>query len=122
MAKKKATRKKTSGSAQVPSIRVGISDIVNELNVARMRTRDPQEALEIQRIIRILFILWEYVIYEQMNKQSADYKSAISKLTAARKAAEGAVVDMQKTAAAIKKATEAAKAIDKIVKLAIKVI
>lgn len=119
---KKQTRKKASSARQVPTLRAGLSDVLNDLNIARMRTTDPQEQLELQRIIRVLMLLWEYVIYEQMDKRSKDYNDAIKAVTAAKIAAKQAVNDMKGIADAIKKATQAAKVIDKIVSLALKVI
>jgi DNA-directed RNA polymerase beta' subunit len=119
---KKTTRKKASSTRQVPTLRAGLSDTLNDLNIARMRSTNPQEQLELQRIIRALMLLWEYVIYEQMDKRSGDYKDAIKAVTAAKTAAKQAVQDMEGVAEAIKKATQAAKVIDKIVGLALKVI
>ena len=104
------------------TIRSGISDLVNELNKVRNNTTVAQEQIDLQKIINALFILWQQVIFDQMDKNDANYKAAIKSLNDAEKIAKGAVKDMGEVADAIKTATAAAKAVDKIVNFAIKLL
>jgi len=104
------------------TIRSGISDLVNELNKVRNNTTVAQEQIDLQKIINALFILWQQVIFDQMDKNDANYKAAIKSLNDAEKVAKGAVKDMGQVADAIKTATAAAKAVDKIVNFAIKLL
>jgi len=104
------------------TIRSGISDLVNELNKVRNNTTVAQEQIDLQKLINALFILWQQVIFDQMDKNDANYKAAIASLNDAEKSAKTAVKDLNKVADAIKTATAAAKAVDKIVNFAIKLL
>lgn len=102
------------------TIRSGISDVVNVLNKVRNNTTVAQEQIDLQKLINTLFILWQQVIIDQLDKTTQDYKEAIRSLNDSEKAAKAALKDLGKIADAINKATEAAKAVDKVVKFAIK--
>jgi hypothetical protein len=102
------------------TIRSGISDLVNELNKVRNNTTVAQEQIDLQKIINVLFILWQQVIFDQLDKTKANYKAAIAALNDAAKTAKTAFKDLEKVSDAIKDATAAAKAVDKVVKFAIK--
>jgi hypothetical protein len=104
------------------TIRSGISDVVNVLNKVRNNTTVAQEQIDLQKIINALFILWQQVIFDQLDKASADYRAAIGSLNDAEKVAKAALKDLDKVADAIKAATGAAKAVDKIVKFAVKLL
>ena len=104
------------------TIRSGISDLVNVLNKVRNNTTVAQEQIDLQKIINALFILWQQVIFDQLDKTAADYKAAIKSLNDAEKIAKGALKDLDKVADAIKTATAAAKAVDKVVNFAIKLL
>ena len=104
------------------TIRSGISDLANELNKVRNNTTVAQEQIELQKLLNALFILWQQVIFDQLDKGDADYKAAIKSLNDAEKVAKSAVKDMGKVADAIKTATAAAKAVDKVVNFAIKLL
>jgi hypothetical protein len=104
------------------TIRSGISDLVNVLNKVRNNTTVAQEQIDLQKIINALFILWQQVIFDQLDKTAADYKAAIKSLNDAEKIAKGAFKDLDKVADAIKTATAAAKAVDKVVNFAIKLL
>jgi hypothetical protein len=104
------------------TIRSGISDLVNVLNKVRNNTTVAQEQIDLQKIINALFILWQQVIFDQLDKTNADYKAAIKSLNAAEKFAKGALKDLDKVAGAIKLATAAAKAVDKVVNFAVKLL
>jgi len=104
------------------TIRSGISDLVNTLNKVRNNTTVAQEQIELQKLINALFILWQQVIFDQMDKTDADYKAAIRSLNDAEKTARAALKDLDQVADAIKSATAAAKAVDKVVKFAVKLL
>lgn len=104
------------------TIRSGISDLVNVLNKVRNNTTVAQEQIDLQKLINVLFILWQQVIFDQLDKKTQDYKDAISSLNDAEKEAKAALKDLGKVANAIKTATSAAKAVDKVVKFAIKLL
>lgn len=104
------------------TIRSGISDLVNVLNKVRNNTTVAQEQIDLQKIINALFILWQQVIFDQMDKADADYKAAIKSLNEAEKVAKAALKDLDQVVDAIKTATAAAKAVDKVVNFAIKLL
>lgn len=104
------------------TIRSGISDLVNVLNKVRNNTTVAQEQIDLQKLINALFILWQQVIFDQLDKKTQDYKDAIRSLNDAEKEAKAALKDLGEVANAIKTATSAAKAVDKVVKFAIKLL
>lgn len=104
------------------TIRSGISDLVNVLNKVRNNTTVAQHQIDLQKIINALFILWQQVIYDQLDKTDADYKAAIKSLNDAERIAKAALKDLEQVADAIKAATAAAKAVDKVVNFAIKLL
>jgi hypothetical protein len=104
------------------TIRSGISDVVNVLNKLRNNTTVAQEQIDLQKLINVFFILWQQVIFDQLDKKTQDYKDAIRSLNDAEKEAKAALKDLDKVANAIKTATSAAKALDKVVKFAIKLL
>ncbi|MDR4458911.1 MAG: hypothetical protein MRJ67_00060 [Nitrospirales bacterium] len=104
------------------TIRTGISDLVNVLNKVRNNTTVAQDQMDLQKIINALFILWQQVIFDQLDKKEADYKAAIKSLNDAEKVAKAALKDLNQVVDAIKTATAAAKAIDKVVNFAVKLL
>jgi hypothetical protein len=102
------------------TIRSGISDVVNVLNKVRNNTTVAQDQIDLQKIINALMILWQQVIFDQLDKTTDDYKAAISSLNDAEKSAKAALKDLEQVADAIKVAVTAAKAVDKVVNFAIK--
>lgn len=104
------------------TIRSGISDVVNVLNKVRNNTTVAQEQIDLQKLINVLFILWQQVILDQISRTDADYKAAIKSLNDAEKIAKAALQDLKQVAEAIKAATAAAKAVDKVVNFAIKLL
>jgi septal ring factor EnvC (AmiA/AmiB activator) len=104
------------------TIRSGISDVVNVLNKVRNNTTVAQEQIDLQKLINVLFILWQQVIFDQLDRTDADYKAAIKSLNDAEKSAKAALKDLKQVAEAIKAATAAVKAVDKVVNFAIKLL
>lgn len=104
------------------TIRSGISDLVNTLNKVRNNTTVAQHQIDLQKLISALFILWQQVIYDQLDNKTDAYKAAIVSLNDAEISAKAALKDLAKVADAIKTATEAVKAIDKVVNFAIKLL
>ena len=104
------------------TIRSGISDLANVLNKVRNNTTVAQEQSDLQSVLDVLFAQWPKVIYAQMDSTCDDYKAAIASLTDAQKSANAALKDIGKVASAIKMAGTAAKAIDKILNAASKVV
>jgi len=104
------------------TIRSGIGDLVNVLNKVRNNTTVAQQQVDLQKIINALFILWQQVIYDQLDKNAADYAAAITALGDAEKTAKQALKHLGQVADAIKTATAAAKAVDKVVNFAVKLL
>jgi len=104
------------------TIRSGISNVVNVLNKVRNNTTVAQEQINLQKLINAFFILWQQVIFDQLDKKTQDYKDAIRSLNEAEKEAKAALKDLDKVANAIKTATSSAKAVDKVIKFAIKLL
>ncbi len=102
------------------TIRSAISDLVNILNKVRNNTTVAQHQIDLQKIINVPFILWQQVLYDQLDKNAADYKAAIRSLKDAERLAKASLKDLEKVADAIDAATDAAKAVDKVVKFGIK--
>jgi hypothetical protein len=101
------------------TLRVTISDTVNELNKLLRETTDAEEEQKIRKLRRIYFALWEEVIEQEIDSRTPEFKEAIDSLKIARDAAIEAKEDIQKVAEAIDRAVSAAKAVDRIVKLGI---
>jgi len=99
------------------TLRAGISDVVNTLNKLMGNSTDPDEQEQIQKVLRVLFMLWEEVIRQEIDSSTAKYKAALDALSKAEKTAQDAIKDINKVADAIETAVKAAKAVDKIVKV-----
>jgi hypothetical protein len=120
-----APPKKPQAVAALPAVdsdtlRGTLSDAVNELHklIELAPDEETEEALRRQRAV--YFALWEEVIRQKIDQMTPDYRDAIKSLHAATQAAAEAKADIDKVAAALKKAATAARAVDKIVKLGIK--
>lgn len=103
------------------TIRGEISDLVNDLNKLRNNIDDLDQRENIQKVLRVLFMLWEEVIRQQLDPNTSAYKFALKSLGEAEKAAKDAIGDINKVAEAIKSAAKAAKAIDEVVKVLVTV-
>ena len=101
------------------TIRSSLSDALNELNKLLLKTKDPDQRKLIRKLRRIYFMLFEEVIKQEIKSNTIEFEEAIDSLQTAKEAAEKAKKDIDKIADAINKATAAAKAIDKIVKVGI---
>lgn len=97
------------------TLRGKISDLVNILNKLRNNTTDPDQQEQLQKILRVLFMLWEEVIRQTLDSNTAAYKAALQSLSGAEKAAKEAINDIGKIADTIKAAVNAAKAVDAVV-------
>jgi folylpolyglutamate synthase/dihydropteroate synthase len=102
------------------TLRSGIGDLVNDLNKVRNNTTNAQQQQDLQKILNVLFMLWQQVIVDTLDANDAKYKTALASLNDAEKSAQQAVGDMSKVANAIATATTAAKALDKVVNVAAK--
>jgi hypothetical protein len=104
------------------TMRSGISDLVNVLNKVRNNTTVAQEQIDLQKIINALFMLWQQVIFDQLDKADPDYKAAIAALNDAEDLAKAALKDLKQVVDAIESATAAAKAVDKVINFAVKLL
>lgn len=104
------------------TLRSGISDTVNELNKLLLNTRDPEEEKRLRELLDIFFALWEVVIKQIIDNQTTEYREALEALSEAENYLEKAKSSIEDVAEAINKAVVAAKAVDKIVKLGIKLL
>lgn len=101
--------------SDMKTLRGNISDLVNVLNKLRNNTADPEQQEQLQKILRVLFMLWEEIIRQTLNSKTRDYKAALKSLSKAEKTAKKAITDIEKIADAIKDAVKAAKAVDAVV-------
>jgi hypothetical protein len=97
------------------TLRGNISNLVNILNKLLNNTGDPLEQEQLQKILRVLFMLWEEVIRQTLDSNTPAYKAALQSLTDAEKTATTAITDINKIADTIKVAVKAAKAVDAVV-------
>ncbi|MCL5421129.1 MAG: hypothetical protein M1461_01465 [Nitrospirae bacterium] len=97
------------------TLRGHISDLVNVLNKLRNNTTDPEQQEQLQKILRVLFMLWEEVIRQTLDSTTPLYKAALQSLSEAEKTAGEAIADIKKIADAIRDAVKAAKAVDAVV-------
>lgn len=108
--------------ASTTTLRSGISDLVNDLVKIGNNTTNADQQTALLKITNALMILWQQVIFDQLNAQTSDYKTAIASLDDAKAAAAAAKKDMDGVVQAIKKATAAAKALDKVINFAVKLL
>ena len=104
------------------NIRSGIGDLVNDLVKVLNNTTNATQQTELLKIVNALMILWQQVIFDQLNKETADYKAALASLDTAKEAAVQAKKDLDNVAEAIKRAAAAAKAVDKVINFAVKLL
>jgi hypothetical protein len=124
---KKKSGKKTSrgGSREVvaagltdatePTLRGSLSDSVNEINKLILSGVPPAEEEKLRKLRKAYFKLWEAVIVNIIDNNTALYKEAIASLQEATKAATAAREEIGKVSMAINKAVKAAQAVDEIV-------
>jgi hypothetical protein len=99
------------------NLRSGLSDLVNSLNKARNNCTEPAQQTELQKLIRVHMLLWEEVIRQTLDSNTSAYQEALTAVTEAEKHAQGAIVDINRMAEMITKATQAAQSVDKVVKV-----
>jgi hypothetical protein len=95
---------------------------VNDLVKVANNTTNADQQTALNKIINVLFVLWQQVILDQLNTKTDTYRDALSSLDEAQEAAVAAKKDLEEVAAAIRKATAAAKAVDKIINFAVKLL
>ena len=108
--------------AKTTTLRSGISDLVNDLVKIGNNTTNADQQTALLKITNALIILWQQVIFDQLNAQTNDYKAAVASLDDAKAAAAAAKKDLDGVAQVIKEATTAAKAIDKVINFAVKLL
>ena len=99
---------------------MSISHAVNELNKLLLVTISEEDEHQVRKLRRIYFDLFEAVIIQEIDNKTQDFKEAMTALNSARNAAKKAKRDVEKLTGAIQKAGIAAKAVDKIVNIGIK--
>lgn len=104
------------------TLRGGISDLVNDLVKIANNTTNASQQTELQKLINALMILWQQVIFDQLNTTTPDYLSAINAIGVAKESATEAKKDLDKVVDTITKATQAAKAVDKVINFAVKLL
>jgi hypothetical protein len=108
--------------AKTTTLRSGISDLVNDLVKIGNNTTNADQQTALIKITNALMILWQQVIFDQLNAETSNYKDAIASLDDAKAAAAAAKKNLDDVAHAIEKATSAAKAIDKLINFAVKLL
>ena len=104
------------------NLRTGIANLTNELNRVRNNSTDALEREQLQKVLRVLFTLWEEVIRQNINQTTAKYRRALSAVDDAHAAARAALRDIHQTPDAIRAAVKAAKAIDRVVEVVSRVL
>lgn len=72
---------------------------------------------EILKVLRVLHALLDEVVRQELDAQTQEYRTAIATLQDATAISSAAIDDLRKTAETIKKAVQAAKAVDQVVQL-----
>jgi hypothetical protein len=103
------------------TLRKNIIDAINELNKLLHLSITEEEKITIRKKRRLLFLLLEEVIEQQIDPTSPDFSKAIKALKNATKSAIAAKDDISQVAETIKKVTTAAKLVEKIVKTGISI-
>jgi hypothetical protein len=103
------------------NLRGGLSDLINTLNKVRNNSGDPDLQLKIQKLLRVLYAIWEEVIAQTIDATTPAYRQALTAIGRAETSAKRALADLRKTAAAIRSAVRAAKAVDRVIKLFVSV-
>lgn len=101
----------------MPTLGASLSDLVSTLNQLRNNTTDPAQQQRLQKVLRVLFALWEETIHQQLDQTAANYLAAMKSISDATAAAKAAIANIQKVAAAINAAANAAKAVDQVLGL-----
>lgn len=115
--KKTASKKKTSQSESLGSLRAALVELLNNLHRLSRQAEELETKLTIRKQRRVLNALLDEVIEQEINHNTRDYKTALTDLNAADKAAKDAIVDQEKVASALEDIVQAAKAVDKVVEL-----
>lgn len=99
------------------TIRVNLVNLLNEFSKLLILTNDEAEEKTIRKNRRVLFVLLEEVVKQEIDANTMQFREAIFALQEARKKVEEAKADIHKIVDAIKFAVLAAKSVDKIVKI-----
>lgn len=102
---------------EIPNLRTGLSECVNDLNKILNNIDDAAQQDKILRLIRVYTTLWDEVIRQDILNNTPKYEKALDKLKKAEAATKQALEDMAEVATAIKRAASAAKAVAKVVGL-----
>lgn len=105
-----------------PTLRGGISDLVNDLQIIALDIDDPAVHKQIDDKVDLLMTMWREVIFEQLDHSEKSYLDAIDALNESKKAAVEAKKDLAKTVEAIESATKAIKALDKVLGFTAKIL
>lgn len=108
--------------AKTKNLRSGIGDLVNDLVKVLNNTTNADQQTALLKIVNALMVLWQQVILDQLNNKTEEYLDALTTLDAAQEAAAAAKKDLDQVTDAIKKATTAAKAVDKVINFAVKLL
>lgn len=101
------------------TIRVNLVNLLNEFNKLLVLTNNDDEEAKIRKNRRILFVLLEEVVKQEIDANTTEFREAISALREARQKVEDAKADIGKIVDAIRFVVLAAKAVDTIVRVGI---
>lgn len=104
------------------TIRVSLVNLLNEFNKLLILTNEDEEEKTIRKNRRVLFVLLEEVVKQEIDANTVPFREAIFALQEAREKVEEAKLDIDKIVDAIKLTVLAAKSVDKIVKIGIDII
>lgn len=104
------------------TIQSRIGSLINALIDVRNDTSVAQERIDLQEVIDALFTLWQRDILNQLDRNAKDYKDAVRSLEEAEEEARAALKDLGNVFKAVRAATSAAKAVDRVVDFAIRLL
>lgn len=104
------------------TLRKNLVDTINELNKLLHEAISEEEKNQIRKKRRLYFTLLEEVIDQEIPASTDGFDDAIAALQDATKKAKEAKNDLSKVAGTIQKVADAAKQVEKIVKIGIEII
>lgn len=94
-----------------------LGTLIAKLNSVRNNSTDANEQEQLQRVIRVLMAVFQELVTEDLDENSAAYKDALTAVRKAQTTADDGVKKLQKVSAVIDDATKAAKIVDKVIGL-----
>ncbi len=98
------------------TLRVQISNAVNELQKMLKFLSGGEEETRLRRLRSLYFGLWQQVILQEIDNQTAEYRAAVESLLRASDTAQAAQEDKNLVSAAIAELDQAVAAVEKVLR------